>query len=306
MNTTLEIIEPLPHSLPIQKAKAVGAQRSLPDTWVNPSDGSVLRLVPAGEFIMGSTPEQIEHALAMDANASRQNLEHETPQCRPWVPAFYLGLFTVTNRQFARFLTESGASREQMRFWMPKAEHVFFPAKGKDAFQVKGGYEDHPAIHVSWYGAEAYCHWAGLRLPTEVEWEKAARGGDGRLYPWGNDWRADCLQWAGSASPGQSSAPVNAWFEGRSPYGIYQMAGNVEEWCADSYESAVYRRYLTGNPHAPTTGSRRILRGGSCLGKSPLGFRCAMRRAHEPSFPRVLYTGLRCACDVRQFSERTV
>jgi formylglycine-generating enzyme required for sulfatase activity len=303
MNTTLKSPKAPASSGIIRASNGADAGQALPDTWVNPSDGSVMRLVPAGEFIMGSTPEEIELALAMDSNTSCIGLQHETPQCRPVVPAYYIGLFTVTNSQFVRFLNDARPSREQLQFWIPKAEHLLCPPKGKDIFKVEKGYENYPAIHVSWYGADAYCRWAGLRLPTEVEWEKAARGSDGRLSPWGNNWRGDCLQWGGSGVSGRRTAAVNAWFEGRSPYGIFQMAGNIEEWCADAYQPNVYRQYLSGNLRPPRTGNNRILRGGNCLGESLFGFRCSMRRANEPAFVRIHYTGIRCACDARRVKE---
>jgi formylglycine-generating enzyme required for sulfatase activity len=96
---------------------------------------------------------------------------------------------------------------------------------------------------------------------------------------------------------------VNAFFEGRSPYGIFQMAGNVEEWCVDAYQPNIYRQYSTGDLRSPRTGSNRVLRGGNWLGQSRISFRCAMRRANEPAFVRMLYTGIRCACDVRRVKE---
>jgi iron(II)-dependent oxidoreductase len=182
MNATLKSTETPPSCGTNRSAKARDAEQALPDTWVNPGDGSVMRLIPAGEFLMGSTPEEIELVPAVDPNGSCLGLQHETPQCRPVVPAFYLGLFTVTNLQFARFLSESRPSKEQLQLWIPQAAHILNPG-GNDNFQVEKGYENHPAIHVSWFGADAYCRWAGLRLPTEVEWEKAARGSDGRLFP---------------------------------------------------------------------------------------------------------------------------
>jgi formylglycine-generating enzyme required for sulfatase activity len=303
MNTTLKSTKTPASSGIIRASNAGDAGQVLPDTWVNPSDGSVMRLIPAGEFIMGSTPEEIELVLAMDPNGSCLSLQHETPQCRPIVPAFYIGLFTVTNQQFACFLSEARPSKEQLQLWIPKADHILNP-RGSERFLVEKGYENHPAIHVSWFGADAYCRWAGLRLPTEVEWEKAARGSDGRLFPWGDNWRDDCLRWQGfSRIDGETTAPVNAFFEGRSPYGIFQMAGNVEEWCVDAYQPNIYRQYSTGSLCPPRMGSNRVLRGGNCLGQELLSFRCAARRANEPAFVRILYTGIRCACDARRVKE---
>jgi formylglycine-generating enzyme required for sulfatase activity len=276
-----------------------------PETWVNPRDGSVMRLIPAGEFIMGSTTEEIESARQMDQDGPLFTLRHESPQCEVSVPAFYLGVFTITNCQFARFLTDVCPTPGQLELWLPVREHILNPLDSNEPFRVERNFELHPAIHVSWFGADAYCRWAGMRLPTEIEWEKAARGTDGRVFPWGNEWHDDFLRWhGGRRADDETTAPVDAFPEGRSPYGIFQMVGNVDEWCADAYEPYIYRQYAKGQILTPMSGNHRIVRGGACLRQNKLEFRCAMRRGNEPAIVNIFYTGIRCACDAskaRQF-----
>jgi formylglycine-generating enzyme required for sulfatase activity len=265
---------------------------------VNPKDGSVLRLIPAGEFIMGSTPEQIEAARLMDIGGHEFTLLDELPQFRPFLPDYYVSVYAVTNEQFATFLSETRPTPEQLKRWAPALERISIPAKKNEVCRVTPGFERHPVIHVSWFGAEAYCRWVGLRLPTEIEWEKAARGTDGRLYPWGNEWQDHVLCWDGDRlRKYETTAPVDAYPEGHSPYGIFQMAGNVDEWCADWYQWDVYRRYATGDLRPPPGGEMRVVRGGTCAGWKKIRFRCAHRRGNDAAIVNVLYTGIRCACD---------
>jgi len=273
------------------------AERARLEVLVNPKDCSVMRLIPAGGFVMGSTPKQIEAARLMDIGGHEFTLLDETPQFRASIPAFYMGVCAVTNQQFAKFLNETRPSVEQLKHWCPSLEQIAAPAREDEPYRVAPGYARHPVIHVSWFGAEAYCRWAGLRLPTDIEWEKAARGTDGRIYPWGNEWHDNFLRWHNTARGGETTAPVHAYPEGRSPYGILQMAGNVDEWCADWYQWDVYRRYTTGDLRPPAKGERRVVRGGTCLGWKKILFRCAHRRGNDEAIVNVHYTSFRCACD---------
>ena len=256
-----------------------------------------MRLIPIGTFTMGSTPEDIEAAVRMDKDGEQFALSHEAPQFTGWTPLYYIGMHAVTNEQFARFLSDARPTPQQLEHWLPWNERIIIPHAENEPYQVAPGFERHPVVNVSWYGATAYCEWARLRLPTEIEWEKAARGTDARLFPWGNDWRPDWVRWWSNRGRDETTAPVDAFPEGRSPYGVFQMVGNVEEWCADWYQPDVYQRYADGDLRPPTSGVGRIARGGACLRRNRLEFRCAMRRANPPALVNILYTGLRCAAD---------
>jgi len=183
--------------------------------------------------------------------------------------------------------------------WVQTAERLLLPSHEGEPYRAVAGFERHPAVQITWFGAQAYCRWAGLRLPTEVEWEKAARGTDARLFPWGNEWHDDHLRWhGGTRGENETTAPVDAYPQGCSPWGICQMAGNVEEWCEDWYDPAAYKEHASGSRRSPHEGSQRVLRGGNCLRRNRLEFRCAMRRASAPIFANVRFTGIRAACDM--------
>ena len=257
-----------------------------------------MRLIPAGEFIMGSTIEQTEAAKRMDKAGPQFPLLHETPQFCAKIDDFYLSVFAVTNRQFARFLSEIKPSPEELQLWISWLDQIVI--EPNDSYRAVPAFQSHPIINVTWFGAQKYCEWAGLRLPTEIEWEKAARGDDGRIFPWGDQWDAARLWWWGSHDEKETTVRVDAFENGCSPYGIFQMAGNVEEWCVDWYRPDVYKRYAAGNLETPRAGMGRVIRGGNCLRKNRLEFRCAMRRANTPSFTNILFNGIRCALDAQK------
>jgi len=266
-------------------------------TWTNEKDGSPMRLIPAGEFIMGSTREQTEDAKRMDKAGPQFPPLHETPQFRANTENFYVSVFAVTNEQFARFVSEARPSAQHLQHWISWLDRIIVAPNESEPYRASPKFKTHPVINVTWFGVEAYCQWAGLRLPTEIEWEKAARGSYGRISPWGNEWDPDRLCWRGSHDEKETTVPVDAFKNGCSPYGIFQMAGNVEEWCADWYQPDVYQRYAAGNLAPPRAGMGRVIRGGNCLRKNKLEFRCAIRRANTPSFTNILLTGIRCTAD---------
>jgi formylglycine-generating enzyme required for sulfatase activity len=153
---------------------------------------------------------------------------------------------------------------------------------------------DHPIVNASWYDANAYCAWAGVRLPTEAEWEAAARGTDGRIYPWGNTW--DSARLASSKRllrDAGATSPIGTFPTGASPYGCLDMAGNCWEWCADWYDGEYYRYSPIRNPMGPGFSVGRVLRGGAWYYCDPANFTTFNRLGLDPSLA-LSYTGFRC------------
>src|SRR5262245_42409750 len=221
--------------------------------------------IPAGEFAMGSDGVRA--------------LEDERPVHRVWVDRFSMDLHEVATAPYAEFLAST--HRSPPCYW-----------EGVDLSQLG----DRPVIGVDWSDADAYCRWKGKRLPTEAEWEKSARGTDGRLYPWGNQFpRNDLANFALGArfSYSQVLMPVQSYEQGKSPYGLLHMAGNVWEWVQDWYATNYYEVSPERNPQGPGEGQFKVLRGGSWsdLPKYLLTY----GRFKLPSETRNSYTGFRCA-----------
>lgn len=228
--------------------------------------------IPAGDFLMGSAASNSEEL-------SRAN---EQPQHRVYLDDYYIGKYEVTNAQFAAFVKATGYVAHEKwdvrGIWFLSS--VQFPLGGKS----------HPATYISWVDAQAFCQWLSresgyaVRLPTEAEWEKAARGPAGRIYPWGNDW--DYKRLNSTYSEADQTTPVGHYSpQGDSPYGLADMAGNVWEWCTDWYDEALYQTRsgtVVKNPTGPTQGSRRVLRGGSWSGDRFVA-RCAYRNRFDPN-----------------------
>jgi formylglycine-generating enzyme required for sulfatase activity len=225
--------------------------------------------VPAGEFLMGSDP-------ARDGAAASS----EQPQHSVYVSEFYIARFAVTNAQFQVFA-------QSARHALPGP--------------LPAGLDTHPVVEVDWDDADAFCQWLSretrrkARLPTESEWEKAARGRDGRLYPWGNEWdpaRANIRPDAGRGPDGAqakgapaATAPVDAFSPaGDSPYGLAGMSGNVWEWCSDWFDARTYARragQALRDPAGPLTGTGYVARGGA-FDSPPRHARCAHRNWFYP------------------------
>jgi len=202
----------------------VGSER------VNVVDGAVMVYVPAGEFLMGSEDEDAD--------------DNEAPEHTVYLDAFWIYQTEVTNDQYRICVEENACSN-------PKNTYAFDSSK----------FGNHPVVYINWYQAKEYCEWAGGRLPTEAEWEKSARGTDGRNYPWG-DHAPNCSLANYEGCIG-STLPVGSVPKGVSPYGALDMAGNALEWVADWYDENYYRVSQYENPQGPTGGVDRVLRGGS-------------------------------------------
>jgi len=223
-----------------------------------------MAFVPGGEFQMGA-----DIGSADEAPLHSRQLE-----------PFYIDKYPVTNRQYKKFI--EATSQGPPANW----KTVTFPA----------GMADHPVTHISWFDAQNYCQWAGKRLPTEEEWEKASRGIDGRTYPWGNHWKQNICNWAGVAGPeGPATSPVGYFKVDCSPSGCYDMAGNVKEWVNDWYE----KYFLSSFIHEDFGQKFKVLRGGGCETKDPKALRVSKRsraRPHERG-----PWGFRCAMSLATF-----
>jgi formylglycine-generating enzyme required for sulfatase activity len=258
-----------------------GVKGELTPSKIREKDGMRMRLIPAGEFSMG------DHHNVGAAD--------EKPVHTVYLDAYYIDETEVTNEQYCAFLNNYGknvdsAGHELLHIEWSSIEKV------ENTYKPKSGYEKHPVIEVSWYGAAAYAQWLGARLPTEAEWEKAARGGlVGKKYPWGdNITHDDANYWEiGGKDKWSQTSPVGSF--AANGYGLFDMAGNVWEWCADEYDSGYYSKSPKENPKGPGVAvtfknndftnvtTIRVCRGGSWYG-SPVNLRAADRYRYNPSY----------------------
>ncbi len=246
-------------------------------------DGMPMLLIPAGEFEMGTDaseiPKIVECAKPRFPNAKSAWFEDETPRHTVYLNAFYIDRYEVANEQYKQFMRATG--HKAPRYW--GAPHFNAP--------------DQPVIGVSWEDAQAYCKWLGKRLPTEAEWERAARGGLIRKqYPWGDMLTHDNANYVGIAGRDKWHyiAPVGSFAP--NDYGLYDMAGNVWEWCWDWYDKGYYARSPKKNPGGPSSGEGRVLRGGSWF-NTPSALRIANRYIYNPTEVNN-DLGFRCARDL--------
>jgi formylglycine-generating enzyme required for sulfatase activity len=246
---------------------------------VSEKDGMVLLPVPEGEFEMGSTEAQYQNAVEMCVNdgGNRSDCERwyviEKSQHTVWLDAFRIDQTEVTNAMYASCVAAG----------MCKRSSYAYTSDFNNASQ--------PVVGVDWNDASAYCAWAGRRLPTEAEWEKAARGTDGRVYPWG-DQPLDAQLLNYNNNLGKTS-DAGSFPAGVSPYGALDMTGNAWEWVADWYDGSYYSSSPDRNPGGPSSGGTRVLRGGSWY-DNVRSVRAAYRHNTSPD-SRYASIGFRCA-----------
>ncbi len=247
----------------------------------NNASATPLVSIPEGWFIMGEDNGE----------------DDEKPAHRVWLDAFQIEKYEVSAVQFAAFLNtvkDPEKVEKYADFGCEKCTIIY----GGSKYSARQGYENRPANYVSWYGANAYCKYVGRRLPTEAEWEKAARGEDARKYPWGNQEPGNSHNLAVYTYENHNDKwtdmkPVDSLSAGKSPYGAHHMAGNVWEWAADWYDENYYRQNVVKNPAGNSSGQYRPLRGGS-WGSVVSTLRTADRVNSRPEF-RNDDIGCRCA-----------
>jgi sulfatase modifying factor 1 len=245
--------------------------------------------IEAGEFIMGTSSEQAKLIVKKIGNWQLSWFEREMPQRAVYLDGYWIDKYPVTNSIYKAFIDATGHPVPWQNTPLSRPYNW-----DKSTNSYPQGRADHPVVLVDWYDACAYAKWAGKRLPTEAEWEKVARGTDGRIWPWGNEWDpAMCSHGMGIS---RGTTPVTAFEKGVSPYGVVDMAGNVWEWTADGFDSAYHRNSSRSNPQG--SGINKVIRGGCFYDETPELYRCAVRDGVGPDVWE-MYRGFRCVKDVK-------
>jgi eukaryotic-like serine/threonine-protein kinase len=262
--------------------------RGVVSTKVSPKDSMLQMYVPAGDFLMGTTEDQMNAYSIMTHYVDWGN---EGPQHSVYLDAFWIDQTEVTNAQYARCVASGQCTKP-------------YDTKSytRPSYFGDSQFADYPVIFVDWNQAQAYCAWAGRRLPSEAEWEKAARGPDGRTFPWGdaapNQYLLNYHNYIGDTTA------VGSYPSGASFYGALDMAGNVWEWVNDWYSQSWYQSYLATNPNptGPDYGDLRVQRGGFWGNDDVYYVRSAYRYGNAPDFLAYdildlwdLSIGFRCA-----------
>ena len=229
--------------------------------------GSIrLVYVPAGKFLMGSSETDGDH------------YEDEQPQHKVYLDSYWISRTQVTNAEFAECIGAKVCAYDVGTQLNP---HYTDPA-----------YANHPVVFVSWYMAQTYCQWSGGRLPTEAEWEKAARGPNGAKYAWGWEDPENDIYLTNANNIIGDTTPVGLFIKNTSYYGAVDMGGNVREWVSDWYDPHYYLTLPDSNPTGPASGDKKVLKGASFEDSSHYS-RAANRLAHDPTSPGVA-RGFRC------------
>jgi formylglycine-generating enzyme required for sulfatase activity len=232
------------------------------DTKTSEMDGMLQMYVPAGDFVIGD-----------DGDPSSK----EYPKRPMYLDAFWMDKTEVSNAMYEKCVNSG---------------KCFPPVPRLNPYWGKWAYRDLPVVYANWYAAQLYCMWAGRRLPTEAEWEKAARGTDSRYYTWGNEPANPRLANYDESLIGEP-LPVYRYPLSASPYGVLNMGGNVREWVADWFDSKYYLVAPIDNPNGPETGTERSLRGGAYDANAD-DITTFRRYKHEPDSAG-LSRGFRCA-----------
>jgi formylglycine-generating enzyme required for sulfatase activity len=241
-------------------------------------DNSEMMHIPAGDFWMGCDEDDLDGEI------------REKPRRKVSLNDYYIDKNPVTIGQYIEFV---------------KSKNYNVKGDFKRVIEQSFMYDqkmDHPATCLTWEDAKAYCDWAGKRLSTEAEWEKAARGTDGRFFPWGNKWDKnfcdnplmDKKEHVRKKQNFDGTLPVARFPEGASFYGLMDMVGGVEEWCSDWYDFYYYRYGHTRNPQGPPSGRYKVIRGTSRTTRELNSYRCSKRGFCVPDVGRISTIGFRC------------
>jgi formylglycine-generating enzyme required for sulfatase activity len=257
---------------------AAATEQATPPKEMTGKDGAPLVLIPSGPYPMGVPV------------GDRDGGRDEYPRHIIEIAAFYIDKYEVTNGRYLDFVKATNHRVPQN----PKN-----PTRNLwEGVAIPESLADRPVVNVDWADAEAYCTWAGRRLPREAEWEKAAKGNNDWRFPWGNVEPTNKhlnfnQKWIGE----KTLMPVGSYETGKSPYGVYDMAGNVWEWVNDWYDAKYYEKSPAKNPPGPENGTKKVIRGAGWQNETPT-FRIFTRVDSDPTI-RNESTGFRCAMDAK-------
>ena len=290
---------------------ALPEEPELGETHLRDKDHGMMVYVPAGRFEMGIKEEHITYIVTLCQEYNQDCMYEMTsslsrPTHMVQLDGYWIDQLEITNAQFAAFLNDQGNQEQGGAAWLSIDNPHSLIELVNDTYQPKDGYAEHPVIEVTWYGAKAYCDWAGARLPTEAEWEYAARGPENSIYPWGDEFDRTRLNFCdtncekfwktedydtGYSDGYAKTAPVGTYPEGASWCGTMDMAGNVWEWVADWM--GPYTVFQQTNPLGPESGTIKVIKGGAWC-NAPNVFPSAYRWNYAP-LGSGFNVGFRCA-----------